>query len=223
MESVPHWLHVIAWLSLAVGSVCTLLIAGDIVDGRRQPMGIMNVVWPITGLYAGPLGLWAYRRIGRAPAQGAATAGRPFWQQVLVSTTHCGAGCTLGDIAGEWTVATSPVLWLASPLATGYAVDFLYAYGFGILFQYLSIVPMRGLGPLEGVKEAVKADTLSLVAWQVGMYGWMAFVQLWLFRPGLHAGQPTFWLMMQLAMLVGFLTSYPANIFLLKAGIKEAM
>ena len=223
MDSVPHWLHVIAWLSLTVGTVCALLIAADIVGGRRQPMAIMNVVWPITGLYAGPLGLWAYRRIGRVTGDGGGHRPRRFWQQVLVSTTHCGAGCTLGDIAGEWTVATSPVLWLASPLATGYGVDFLYAYGFGILFQYLAIVPMRKLSPWEGVKAAVKADSLSLVAWQVGMYGWMAVTQLWLFQPRLEAHQPTFWLMMQLAMVVGFLTSYPANIFLLKTGIKEAM
>ena len=29
---------------------------------------------------------------------------------------------------------------------------------------------------------AVKADTLSLTSWQVGMYGWMAVAGLWLFR-----------------------------------------
>ena len=38
--------------------------------GRYQPMPIMNLVWPITALYMRPLGVWAYWRVARAPAQG---------------------------------------------------------------------------------------------------------------------------------------------------------
>ncbi|HJT79714.1 MAG TPA: DUF4396 domain-containing protein [Chthoniobacterales bacterium] len=34
---------------------------------------------------------------------------------------------------------------------------------------------------------------------------------------------PLFWFMMQIAMLAGFLTSYPVNWWLLRAGIKEKM
>ena len=34
---------------------------------------------------------------------------------------------------------------------------------------------MRNLSVGEGLVQAVKADTLSLTAWQVGMYGFMAF------------------------------------------------
>jgi hypothetical protein len=34
-----------------------------------------------------------------------------------------------------------------------------------------AIVPMRGLSPGKGLVAAVKADTLSLISWQVGMYG----------------------------------------------------
>ena len=26
---------------------------------------------------------------------------KPFWQTVFVATSHCGAGCTLGDLIGE--------------------------------------------------------------------------------------------------------------------------
>ncbi len=74
---------------------------------------------------------------------------------------------------------------------------------------------------------AVKADTASLIAWQVGMYGFMAFAQFHLF-PHL-AGQRApvnsveFWAAMQLAMVAGFLTSYPVNWWLVSAGIKERM
>ena len=74
---------------------------------------------------------------------------------------------------------------------------------------------------------AIKADTASLIAWQVGMYGFMAFVQFYLY-PQL-AGRPApvnsveFWFAMQFAMLAGFLTSYPVNWWLVGSGIKEKM
>jgi hypothetical protein len=34
---------------------------------------------------------------------------------------------------------------------------------------------------------------------------------------------PVFWLMMQIAMIAGFLTSYPVNWWLIRKGIKETM
>jgi hypothetical protein len=86
---------------------------------------------------------------------------------------------------------------------------------------------MRGLSVGDGIRQAVKADTLSLSAWQVGMYAFMAFAQLVLFRSILHTrlevDTPEFWFMMQIAMLAGFATSYPVNWLLLRKGIKEKM
>jgi hypothetical protein len=70
--------------------MCAAIVLADIIR-RPLPMPVMNWVWPITALYAGPHALWAYRRLGRAPQ-------RPFWASVAVGATHCGAGCTLGDI-----------------------------------------------------------------------------------------------------------------------------
>jgi hypothetical protein len=35
--------------------------------------------------------------------------GRPRWQSVVLSTLHCGAGCTLADIVGEWFLFFVPV------------------------------------------------------------------------------------------------------------------
>jgi hypothetical protein len=34
---------------------------------------------------------------------------------------------------------------------------------------------------------------------------------------------PVFWFMMQIAMIAGFLTSYPVNCWLIHKGIKESM
>jgi Domain of unknown function (DUF4396) len=88
----------IAWL-IASG-LSALIVADDICFARRQKMMIMNFVWPITALWGGPVGLFVYWQIGRGPGQ----HGKSFWQTVLVGDSHCAAGCTLGDFAGEWTV-----------------------------------------------------------------------------------------------------------------------
>ena len=50
------------------------------------------------------------------------------------------------------------------------------------------------------LREAVKADTLSLVAWQIGMYGWMALATFELFGHEFHKSSRVFWFMMQIAM-----------------------
>jgi Domain of unknown function (DUF4396) len=108
-----------------------------------------------------------------------------------------------------------------------WVLDFVFAYALGIVFQYYAIVPMRGLSPGQGLVAAVKADTASLIAWQVGMYGFMAFAQFYLFPHLTGQRAPVnsveFWAAMQVAMVAGFLTSYPVNWWLVGAGIKERM
>ena len=84
---------------------------------------------------------------------------------------------------------------------------------------------MRGLGLRDGIVAALKADTFSLTAWQVGMYGFMALAYFYFFRTligvTLATNTPEFWFMMQLAMLCGFVTSYPVNWWLIQAGLKD--
>ena len=64
---VPTWLTAVAWTYLSICFCCAAAIAGDIfIAGRRQPMAVMNAVFPITALYFGPLALAFYWRWGRA-------------------------------------------------------------------------------------------------------------------------------------------------------------
>lgn len=102
-------------------------------------------------------------------------------------------------------------------------LDYLAAFVIGIAFQYFTIQPMTDQSPGQAFVSALKADTLSLTAWQVGMYGWMAIAIFLIFGHRSDKSTPVFWLMMQIAMLCGFLTAYPVNAWLLRRGIKEAM
>ncbi len=188
-------------------------------------MMIMNLVWPITGLWAGPIGLLVYWRIGRQEesVHHSHQGQKPFWQSVLTGTSHCAAGCTLGDFIGEWIVFLTGLMIADSMLWADYAVDFAFAYVIGVAFQYYSIAPMRGIHGWDGIKAALKADTVSLIAFEIGMFAWMALSSKVLFHPKLQPTQASYRFMMQIAMFVGFLTSYPANWWLIRQGIKEAM
>ncbi|MGH2584307.1 MAG: DUF4396 domain-containing protein, partial [Dehalococcoidia bacterium] len=51
----------------------------------------------------------------------------------------------------------------------------------------------------------------------------MALMRFVFFDPPLQPNQVEYWFMMQVGMILGFFTSYPANWFLIRRGIKEAM
>ena len=227
-------LELISKFSVLMAAFCSILITIDIVNGNKQHMMIMNFVWPITALYAGPLGVLAYYTIGRKSTHKKMMAAKkhnepmpskqkPFWQSVLVGALHCGSGCTLGDIIAEIFLLLVPVTVFGSNLAGSWTIDFVFAFLLGIIFQYYSIKPMKNLSPRQGLAAALKADTLSLTAWQVGMYGGMAIAFFLIFKKRLEANDILFWFVMQIAMLLGFITAFPVNWWLIKKGIKEIM
>jgi hypothetical protein len=234
--------HVLSIASIALALVCALVIAVDLVR-RPQKMAVMNAVWPATALYGSVFALWFYWRKGRAAREQAAhhsmhghmghgdkqagehsQAKTPTPAQVTLATSHCGAGCALADICVEFAVFGFALTLFGSSLWASFVYDFIAAWGLGIVFQYYSIKPMRDISAGGALLAAIKADTLSILSFQIGMYAWMAVVHFWLFSsPHLEANQPEYWLMMQVAMLLGFATAWPMNRFLVSAGVKEAM
>jgi hypothetical protein len=271
----PVWLTVVAWLYLSVCFGCAGIIVCDIAfNHRRQPMGVMNLVFPITALYLGPLALALYWRWGRAAARAptppmsisravvspavasargsmqmyggqhthhemAGAAGpdaagepaqpgeraRPWWVTMAIEVSHCGAGCSLGDVISEFAIFWLGLTIAGVTLGAEYVGDYIFALAFGIIFQYFAIAPMRGLGLKDGLNAAAKADFISLTAFEVGLFGWMAVMAFVLF-PAPHHLMPSsaaYWLLMQIGMIIGYCTSWPANVWLVKRGIKVPM
>jgi hypothetical protein len=227
-------LATIAWVSIGLAFACALWISADEVR-HPQAMAIMNIVWPVTALYLSVFALWGYYRLGRkktkdamhehrTPMKHAQKRGGPTAAQVAVGTSHCGAGCMLADVACEFWIASAGITLLGSVLWAEYTIDFVAAWALGIVFQYFSIQPMRHLPVGQAIVAAIKADTLSILAFQIGMYAWMALVFFVLFpHPHLTPFEPQYWLMMQIAMICGYATSFPMNRWLIRAGLKEAM
>ncbi len=91
---VAPWLESLSTASVLLGLVCAAYLVIAVIR-HPEKMWIMNLVWPITALYFGPFAIWAYYAMGGRMS-------KPFWQSVVVGGTHCGAGCTLGDIIAEF-------------------------------------------------------------------------------------------------------------------------
>ncbi len=229
---IPTWLTVTSWIALAVAGVCAALIAADIyLRHHRQPMKVMEAVWPITALYFGPVAVWGYYRFGRPQStrwqrehQRDEAPDKPGWASVAVGASHCGAGCTLGDIIAATGIFAFGLTLAGQTLWAEYLGSFVLAVALGLAFQYFAIKPMRDLGVGEGIAAAAKADILSLTAFEVGLFAWMALMRFAFFPAHpLHPDSPAYWFLMQVGMVVGFFTSFPANVWLLRRGIKEAM
>jgi uncharacterized protein DUF4396 len=227
----PTWLTVIAWISLGVAVMTSAAILFDIfVAGHRQQMGVMEAVYPLTALYLGPLVLLLYWRWARntenlynrvRPVE----RERPRWVTIAIEVSHCGSGCTLGDLIAEWTIYALALTVAGRSLFAEYIGDFTLALALGVVFQYLAIAPMRGLGLGEGLKAAVRADFVSLTFFEIGLFAWMALMAIVFFPAPYHLmpSAPAYWMLMQVGMIVGFLTAWPANVWLLNRGIKVAM
>ena len=83
---------------------------------------------------------------------------------------------------------------------------------------------MRHLGFRAGVVAALKSDTLSVITFEIGLFGWMALMFFVFFpNPHLKPDHAPYWFLMQVGMILGFLTSFPANRWLIMRGIKEGM
>ncbi len=271
----PAWLTVIAWLYLSVCFCCAAIIAYDIVfNHRRQPMGVMNFVFPITALYFGPFAVALYWRWGRVAAPAAmapmsmsrevvsratvASAGgmqmrggrnvhhemagaagpdgpeepgpqdertRPRWVTMAIEVSHCGSGCTLGDVISEFAIFWLGLTIAGVTLGAEYVGDYIFALAFGIIFQYFAIAPMRGLRLKAGLIAAAKADFISLTAFEIGLFSWMAIMAFVLFPAPDHLmpSSAAYWLLMQIGLIIGYFSSWPANVWLVKRGIKVPM
>ena len=101
-------------------------------------------------------------------------------------------------------------------------VDYVAALAIGVIFQYAAQAPTSDEPRAKVLWNSFRSAVLSLTCWQIGMYGWMA-VSIFVLIPGgaMHPDRWLFWWMMQIAMLCGFLTAYPANWVLIRQGLKE--
>ncbi len=114
-----------------------------------QQMWLMTLAWPVVALFGTVAVLWAYFTDDRlatreamqvAEARDAPPSMTKMPHPVIVGKAagHCGAGCTLGDIAAEWQAIAVPslALWTGwhslfqDKIFSIWILDFIFAFGF---------------------------------------------------------------------------------------------
>lgn len=173
----------------------------------------------ILTIFAGPLAAFFYVLGCREPLPG--THERfvaPVWKQVLGSTMHCASGDGLGIILGA---AVASILTL--PFALDFTLEYALGFGFGwLFFQAFAMKDMAGGDYLKSLRMTFIPEFLSMNLLMAGMTivsrFWMAEV------PGsTDPANASFWFIMSMALIGGFLCAFPMNWWLVTRHLKHGM
>ncbi len=212
--STPGWLTPVSWSFVALAVVSAAFIAYDILGrGHRQRVGAMNLVWPATALYFGPLAVFAYLRYGRLrsekwQAEHGAASTKDLAAAALTGGTPGGTASLIGHVIGVPLIVLSGVtiagldLWAMIAAVAVIATAFLFAYEF-----FFSTVPARRLSGGRGVAVAALIAFATVLAFDIGMGGWMLLLHFSENMPA--ATTMAFWFLMQLGVVLGTLTALP--------------
>ena len=225
MMTTPAWLTPVSWIFVGVALLSAAFIVYDIVvRGYRQRVGAMNAVWPLTALYFGPVAVWAYLRYGRPrsekwQAENGAAPEKDLTTAALTGGTPGGAASLVGHVLGVPLIVFSGLtiagldLWAMIAAVAVIAIAFLFAYEF-----FFSTVPARGLPAARGAAVAALIAFATVLAFDIGMGGWMLFLHFGWVMPAVT--DVTFLFLMQIGLILGFLTGYPMVRFLVARGVK---
>jgi len=198
----------------------TLSLLFVVVDIRTTPEnGVLKWGFILITAYTGPLGAFLYVLGCREPLPGLHeryVAVR--WRQVLGSTMHCVAGDGVGILAGAVVASLFHL-----PKVADIALEYALGFGFGwSIFQSLFMRNMSGGSYKRALTSTFFPELLSMNCLMAGMVPVMTLVMKNI--PISHAPSgPAFWFVMSMALLVGFITAYPMNWWLVSRHLKHGM
>jgi Domain of unknown function (DUF4396) len=167
-----------------------------VVDIRTTPASpVLKWGFILLTAYTGPLGAFLYVLGCREPLSGLHECYvATRWRQVLGSTMHCVAGDGVGILTGAVIASLFHL-----PKITDIGLEYILGFGFGwSIFQSLFMRSMAGMVP---------AMTLAMATTPTSR----------------DPSGPSFWFIMSMALLVGFITAYPMNWWLVSRHMKHGM
>lgn len=196
----------VAWAVLMIPS--EIVLFRDLAKRNSQLMPLMKVVWALTVLYSGPLGLALYWLTGRKEIPDDAN-----WRRAGRSVAHCYSGCGMGEVAGI--LIAAGLLSLSTTWVV--VTTFSLAYIAGIV---LTVGPMvqEGTDFREALKDAFIAETPSIAVMEA-----VAITTDILLAGDATMGEALFWNSLIVSLTLGLLAAYPVNLFLIRKGIKDGM
>lgn len=204
------------WYLLTAGAL--LFLVYDMTTRTPLP-GVMKLAWVLIILYTGPIGLFLYLLSCRQPLPGTHTQFiQAHWKQAVGSMMHCVAGDATGII-----LSAAIVFHFGLPNGVDLIIEYVSAFVVGLLiFQAVFMLDMYGGNYLKAVRKTFFAETVSMNMVMVGMLPTMVILMSRV--PGSNDPRnPLFWGIMSLATMVGMVTTYPINSWMVRTGIKHGM
>ncbi|SCF09407.1 hypothetical protein GA0074696_2688 [Micromonospora purpureochromogenes] len=138
----PMWLVMLSWALLLVGLASTAVVIVDQFGlGYRQPVKVMEMVWPATATYLGPAAVLVYWKWGRpqSPRWLDRHGSPPRWSRrglTTIKACHCATHCTLGVIIATPITYGIGFKMFGSELWSEFVGDFLGAVAIALSIRY---------------------------------------------------------------------------------------
>ena len=194
-----------------VSSLTGLLIyMYDIIYNTQPISSLMKLVWGLSILYSGLLGLVIYWYSGRKEIEEDSLYKRGFR-----STAHCYSGCGMGEILG---VIIAALLFNGTALYVAmFSFSLAYVFGFA-----LTIGPLMqdGIQFKSAFFDALTTETASITVMEIVAIGVDIVIVSTL---NLTIIDPLFWVSLFVSLSLGFIAAFPANTILIHVGVKEGM
>ena len=208
---------VVAWLALALLSAA--YVAFD--QFRNNPEApVMKWGFVLVTLYMGPVGLLLYVMADKEPAPNTHEAFiQPQWKQGVGSTVHCVAGDATGII-----LAAAITAWLGLPMWLDLIIEYVAGFLFGLLiFQSLFMRAVMGGTYVENVRRSFLPELISMNVMMAGMAPVMTMLMMSRDMRAMWPGEPLFWFVMSLGIMVGFALAYPVNVWMVRQNMKHGL
>ena len=209
-SAVPDWLTPAAWTYIAVSLLSAGFIAFDIyVRGHRRDSVATELVWITAALYLGPFAVPLHLRQERAESSSVEATGS------AVAVLPGGGASAVAHLLGVplvaavgWTIA-GMAMWPMILVIAVLAIVMLAVY------EWVATSGPRTRNTRSiSVSAAIAAAVVTVLAFDIGMVGWMLLLHVNDAMPPVT--ESTFWFLMQIGVVLGLLTGYPAVRWLLR-------
>jgi len=211
-DRVPDWLTPIAWLFIALALLSAAAIAFDIYARRHRHDSVaVELVWITSALYLGPFAVAGYLRRGRA---------NPTSTTVTANIAGEAEGTAVAVLPGGGASAVAHLIAVPFVVAVGWTIAGLAMWPMILVIAVLAIVMLviyervASRGPRTGrtrgisIGSAIAAAFITVAAFDIGMVGWMLLLHFNDLMPPVT--ESAFWFLMQIGVVLGLLTGYPA-------------
>lgn len=203
---IPDWLTPVAWIYLGLSLLTALYLIVNIYGSGQRHRSVANeLVWITSALYLGPFALVLYHRHGQAHLANGTDTNPSTDEPTAIAGLPGGGASAVAHLIGVPLVLASGLTIAGIDLWVMIIVIGLLAMTFLAIYERTAA---RSAARQLSIGTAVLAAVITVLAFDIGMGGWMLLLHFNEYMPPASAG--SFWFLMQIGILLGLLTGYPA-------------